>query len=138
MSDPYTQMLALMLGIEVKAQYGNEVEARAQLAVWLAAGLKHRRDVATAATGNAAAMDEVPMLGWTVIGHQWDLYMAFVESGSTGDVVSSTHLLLAHVRITHAIECTDHPWTDLFCDYALAPWGLSTLGSVTRDQGIWT
>lgn len=89
MTDTYTQMLAILLGVEVKANYGNEVEAQTQLAVWLAAGLKHRRDLAKAATGGASAMDDVPMLGWTVIGHRWDLYMAFIEDSSTGDIVSS-------------------------------------------------
>lgn len=87
MNDPYTRMLALLLGVEVKASSGNEMEARAQLAIWIASGLWHQRMLAKAATGDIAGTDDLPMLGCIVIGHRWDIYIGYVEDSSTGDVV---------------------------------------------------
>lgn len=94
MNDVYARMLAMMVGIEVKPAYGgSDVEAQSQLAVWIAAGLKSRRTLTMQAVGDLTRMDQVPIFGWTVVGHRWELYFGFVDNGETGDVVSSPLLL---------------------------------------------
>lgn len=101
MSDVYTRMLAMMVGIEVKAAYGgSDVEAQSQLAIWIAAGLKSRRTLTEQALSDATVMDRVPIMGWMVVGHRWELYLGFVENGETGDVVS-TSLLLSLILLRH-------------------------------------
>lgn len=80
-------MLAVLVGVEVKLAYGDETEAKVQLAVWISAGVQHRRELATAATGSSQSMDSVPLFGWTVIGHRWELYIGSYGADGSGDIV---------------------------------------------------
>ena len=94
MNDVYTRMLAFMAGIEVKPAYGgSDVEAQSQLAIFTAAGSQCRRRLLGRAIGDARAMDGVPMLGWTVTGHRWEMYFVMVDDAETGNVVSLPYLL---------------------------------------------
>ena len=79
MNDLYTEKMVLMAGLEVKPARGAELEATVQLALWLAAGLSCRSQLLAAVGTNAKAMDTVPLLGWTVVGHEWKLYMAYMD-----------------------------------------------------------
>jgi len=88
MTDVYTRMLAMLSAAEIKIEGGNAMEAKFQLALWFTAGLRSIRELAEAATKDISIMDDVPMFGWTVVGHTWDLYVAFVEDGQSGAVVS--------------------------------------------------
>ena len=99
MKDVYTRMLVMMVGIEVKPAYGgSDVEAQSQLAVWMAAGLKCRRALILQAFGHATAMDKVPMLVWTVIGHRWELYFGLVDDSQTVNVVKFSLLPVLFTR----------------------------------------
>jgi len=93
MNDSYTRMLAMMVGVEVKAAYGDETEARVQLAVWTSAGLTSIRCLTKEAVGDVNAMNHIPLFGWTVVGQQWDMYIGLVNNGDTGDAVSVVLLL---------------------------------------------
>ena len=89
MNDTYTRMLAMFAAAKVKAEGGNEMEAKTQLVLWMAAGLRHRQELLQeVAVEDVTAVDEVPMFGWIVVGHRWDLYIGFVEDRKSGAVVS--------------------------------------------------
>ena len=97
MNDTYTRMLLLFLGVEVKSDSGNEAEAKTQLALWMAANIRCRRSLAEAASGDKTSLDDVPLFGWIVIGHSWDLYAAYVGDTSSGAVVrNDVYLVIAH------------------------------------------
>ena len=97
MNDSYTRMLLLYMGVEVKSDTGNEAEANSQLALWMAANICCRRILAQAAKGNITGLDNVPLFGWIIIGHTWDLYAAYVEDATSGSVVRNhAHRVLAY------------------------------------------
>lgn len=73
MGDAHTKRLATFCGIEVKRE-SQDTEARAQLATWMAAGFSRIR--ALEALAGTAPQDLKPLLGWTVLGHVWTLYIA--------------------------------------------------------------
>jgi len=79
MSDAYTEKLALFAGVEVKMSGAGDLEAKVQLALWMAAGLQCREQLLQKAGEEKTTMDKVPLFGWTVVGHQWDLYVGYVE-----------------------------------------------------------
>jgi len=89
MNDTYTRMLAMPVGIEVKPATGDEKEAQVQLALWMSAGLMSRRALALAATGDAMSLHHLPMLGWTVIGHRWELFIGYVADNLAETIVRS-------------------------------------------------
>ncbi|OCK81060.1 hypothetical protein K432DRAFT_381661 [Lepidopterella palustris CBS 459.81] len=70
--DSWTSRLALFSGIEVKREGGSKDEALTQLAIWLCAGLENHRKLA-----KCPAEDLLPVVGWTVVGHDWHLYIAY-------------------------------------------------------------
>ncbi|KAL9098026.1 MAG: hypothetical protein Q9163_006229 [Psora crenata] len=74
LNDVCTRKLALYLAAEVKKFGGNEMEAEAQLFTWLAAGVTKSRKLLKKA--KFASSDTLPLLGWTIVGHRWELYMA--------------------------------------------------------------
>jgi hypothetical protein len=76
-TDAYTKRIALFSGLEVKQSNGGNTEALAQLSIWLTAGLEKTR-LLSALSGRSSVIDELrPMMGWTVIGHDWHTYIAF-------------------------------------------------------------
>lgn len=85
MLDAYTCRIPLTCGIAVKEFGGDGNEAIAQLAIWSAAGLFHVQQMLAIETQTFDAAALLPLPGWTVVGHQWDLYLIFLRSNS--DVV---------------------------------------------------
>jgi hypothetical protein len=82
MTDPYTKIIPMACGIEVKGSGGNRDEAIVQYGVWAAAGLAKVEELFDGATLLQ------PLLGWTVVGHDWMLHMSWKLED--GEVVSST------------------------------------------------
>lgn len=77
-TDASTKRLALFSGIEVKPENGGKDEALVQLATWLSAGLENVKTLGSASREEPFSSEELlPMLGWTVIGHDWHTYIAF-------------------------------------------------------------
>lgn len=74
MSNISTSKLTLYLGAEVKIYGGDEVEAKGQLFTWLGTGIIKTRQL-------LIKMDKVtkdytqPLIGWTIVGHEWKLYI---------------------------------------------------------------
>ena len=70
MNDIFTGSLVPYTGVEVKKFGRNEEEARGQCFQWLSAGVQILRTLIN------HEENVPPLLGWVVVGHQWDLYMA--------------------------------------------------------------
>jgi hypothetical protein len=83
MSDAYTSSVVLGCGVEIKASGGDYDEAVVQLGIWCSAGLQKKRELST----TDVSPSQKPLLGWTVIGHEWRLYLSWRDD-NTGDVVS--------------------------------------------------
>jgi hypothetical protein len=81
MTDAYTSTVVLGCGIEVKGSGGDYNEATIQLGIWCSAGLEKLQSMITTDT----AETQKPLLGWTVIGHEWKLHIAWKdqEAGNT-------------------------------------------------------
>ena len=84
MSDAYTSSIVLACGIEVKEPGGDYNEAIMQLGIWCAAGLAKMKSMVRA---DAEHEPLQPLLGWTVIGHEWKLHISWKDAN--GDVVSA-------------------------------------------------
>ncbi len=82
MNDVYTTTLALYLGAEVKKFGGDEVEARGQCFQWLGAGVKKLRDLIDSTEVT------LPLLGWVIVGHRWELFMAIGKGNDPNDEVT--------------------------------------------------
>jgi hypothetical protein len=76
-TDPFTKRVALFSGIEVKQSNGGNTEALVQLAIWLAAGLEKLSRLQGLHGEKSDSRVLLPAIGWTVIGHDWNLYIAF-------------------------------------------------------------
>lgn len=89
-TDANTKRLALFSGIEVKQENGGKDEALAQLAIWLAAGLENVRRLGELGQEQQYLDEELhPVIGWTVIGHDWYTYIAYrVNQGGRDTFVS--------------------------------------------------
>ena len=79
MNDACSGKLAIPAGIEVKKDGGNVVEGKGQLLTWLGAGItKTRQLLAEVNEGKppTPSKEAMPLLGWTVVGHHWELFAA--------------------------------------------------------------
>ena len=79
MNDICTGKLAIPLGSEVKKDGGNLVEGKGQLLTWMGAGItKTRQLLAEVNEGKPPppSKEAMPLLGWIVVGHRWELYAA--------------------------------------------------------------
>ncbi|KAE8153589.1 hypothetical protein BDV25DRAFT_21724 [Aspergillus avenaceus] len=76
-TDPFTKRVALFSGVEVKQSNGGGTEALVQLAIWLAAGLEKSSKLHNLRGDKSGNLELLPNIGWTVIGHDWNLYIAF-------------------------------------------------------------
>jgi hypothetical protein len=86
--DAGTKRMALFSGMEVKQENGGKDEALAQLATWLAAGLENLRKLGDSSRKMPFSCDELhPVVGWTVIGHDWHTYIAYRTSRNGGDTL---------------------------------------------------
>jgi hypothetical protein len=76
-TDPFTKRVALFSGVEVKQSNGGEMEALAQLSIWLASGLEKLLQLSNLQGKGVEHSPLLPTLGWTVVGHDRHLYLAF-------------------------------------------------------------
>ncbi|KAH8430643.1 uncharacterized protein LDX57_008306 [Aspergillus melleus] len=83
-TDPDTKRLILFSGLVANDENGEKDEALAQLALWLAAGMQHLRSLQQRIQP-CSFSDLPPMIGWTVIGHDWHTYIAFGDTSHNGD-----------------------------------------------------
>ncbi|KAH8710129.1 hypothetical protein GQ44DRAFT_742923 [Phaeosphaeriaceae sp. PMI808] len=91
--DANTKRLALFSGIEVKQENGGKDEALAQLAIWLAAGLENVRRLGELGQKRQYPGEEVrPTVGWTVIGHDWHMYIAYRANQNGRDTLVSASI----------------------------------------------
>lgn len=91
MTDTYTEGIPIACGIEVKQSGGNHDEAVMQYGIWATAGLAKAEELF-----NGAILQQ-PLLGWTVIGHNWALYMSWKLEG--GEVVSSKTVVILLIEL---------------------------------------
>ncbi|KAI9035299.1 uncharacterized protein KD926_003772 [Aspergillus affinis] len=76
-TDPFTKRIAIFSGVEVKQSNGGKVEALAQLSIWLAASLEKLLQISSLGERGNEHFTLLPTVGWTVIGHDWHLYIVF-------------------------------------------------------------
>ena len=79
MNDICTGKLAIPAGTVVKKDGGNAVEGKGQLLTWMGAGIIKIRQLLTEVNEGKPpppSKEAMPLLGWTVVGHRWELYAA--------------------------------------------------------------
>ena len=76
-TDPFTKRIALFSGIKVKESNGDNKEALLQLTIWLSAGLEKLQRLGNSRNKELDGSQLLPTIGWTVIGHDWHLYIGF-------------------------------------------------------------
>ncbi|KAI9764599.1 MAG: hypothetical protein M1840_008328 [Geoglossum simile] len=88
MTDAYTSRIVMFCGIEVKPPMESETEALTQLAIWSAGALESLRRLGCfglqkrGAPYDGYSCDQLlPIPGWTIVGNEWRLYIAY-KSGS--------------------------------------------------------
>lgn len=75
MKDVYTSTVPVTNPVEVKAAHGDAEEAHLQLAVFNASAVKFH------------SIQSLPMLGWTVLGHKWTVFVTWLaEADETIEV----------------------------------------------------
>lgn len=79
-TDPFTKQTVLFSGIEVKQSNGGNTEALLQLTICLVAGLGKLLHLSHLSNKPLNGGQLLPGIGWTVIGHDWYLYVAFRET----------------------------------------------------------
>ena len=83
MADADTSTLVLACGVEIKESGGDYNEALLQLGVWSAAGLEKLYSL----LDNKSQPSALPLLGITVIGHEWKIHISW-KVYDTGEIVS--------------------------------------------------
>lgn len=76
-TDPFTKRTALFSGVKVKESNGDNKEALLQLTIWLSAGLEKLLHLSNSRNKELDGSELLPTIGWTVIGHDWHLYIGF-------------------------------------------------------------
>lgn len=108
-TDPFTKRVALFSGIEVKQSNGGNTEALVQLAIWLAAGLEKLHQLHNLHVEESDTCDLLPSIGWTVIGHDWNLYIAFRGCFEGQDRIVSRAHTNSHTTLTFHWQYVDGP-----------------------------
>ena len=114
MTDVYSSTVPLVCGIEVKDTGGDKNEAIAQLAIWSTTSLRHVKK-----TIGLPAIKLLPFVGWTVIGHRWDLYITWLKSDDGvvfwGPVLSSrTSSYVGLFKILKLLERMDKWMSEVY------------------------
>ncbi|KAJ9634223.1 hypothetical protein H2199_009053 [Coniosporium tulheliwenetii] len=98
---------ALEGGLEVKQAGGDNKEAQAQLSIWLAAGLEHMWRLGNSAKKEPYPIESLqPMVGCTIVGHDWHTHIAFKVTEDQRDktrVIGPINLLVANTRDYYGI-----------------------------------
>ncbi|KAE8372231.1 hypothetical protein BDV26DRAFT_105033 [Aspergillus bertholletiae] len=95
--DSNTKQRVLFSGLEVKQENGGKDEALAQLATWLAAGMENTRKLWNRSPKALHSYRDLPpMVGWTVIGHDWHTWVTFGATNIGTDRLgrNSSHIQL--------------------------------------------
>lgn len=119
MLDTFADEVPLACGIEVKRNGGDSCEASAQLGLWCAAGLERLRTLCLDLDTEGLHQEDLPpMVGWTVVGHEWKLCISWKDRD--GSVVS-----IAYIPILSSFDCsriyTKHIHRVTDSDGAMAP-----------------
>ena len=103
MNNDATSKHILYSAVVVKVPGGNIVEAQAQLFTWFQAGVSCLRQILMK-VGNGRPDPEPthPLLGWTVIGGDWQFYVAFGDGNKEGDPV----IILGPIQSMHCYMLT--------------------------------
>ncbi|KAH6675902.1 hypothetical protein B0J14DRAFT_373878 [Halenospora varia] len=93
--DAYTSGVPVLCGIEVKTSGGDGDEALTQLGIMSAAALAKHAELLlrNADMGRTSDCEVPPFLGWTVVGHRWDLYISWQAMGTGLDVAGGISVL---------------------------------------------
>lgn len=83
MSDVNSGSLIIHTGAEVKKFGGNEEEARGQCFIFLGAGIQMMRELMQPAEDDPPP----PLLGWTIVGYRWSLFIAYGEGNKKTDKI---------------------------------------------------
>lgn len=105
MTDPYTKTIPMACGIEVKGSGGNRDEAIVQFGVWAAAGLAKVEDLLD------RPKLRQPLLGWTVVGHDWMMHMSWKLDD--GQVVSLKPDVQCYDEELISVQVVCGPWRKL-------------------------
>lgn len=103
MTDTYIKHLAMALGAELRPVNGNRVEAFARLAAWFASDFTKIRELNPQARKAAGKDELLPMIGWTVAGHDWLTYTACDLETDGERVVSMVGQLIRLSASTNSI-----------------------------------
>ncbi len=90
MSDPSVSRLALPGCVEVGEPGKNYLEASLQLGVWCFAGLAKLDELkmqAGTTLGCAGAEESLPLFGWTAVGMDWRLHIAYRDKNDGGVII---------------------------------------------------
>ncbi|OGM50938.1 hypothetical protein ABOM_000522 [Aspergillus bombycis] len=89
--DSNTKRWLLFSGLAVKHENGGKDEALAQLATWIAAGMENTRKLWSRSSEEVHPYcDLPPMVGWTVVGHDWHTWVTF---GATDNGTDSLYVV---------------------------------------------
>jgi len=80
MADAFSRTVPLAMPLEIERARGDGEEARLQLAVF------HASSLAFLDSYQANDWDLFPMPSWTVIGHEWTLYIAWKDADGATQV----------------------------------------------------
>ncbi|KAE8323647.1 hypothetical protein BDV39DRAFT_181838 [Aspergillus sergii] len=92
-TDSSTKRRLLFSGLEVKHENGGKDEALAQLATWIVAGMENTRKLWNQPSEEVHSYRDLPpMIGWTVVGHDWFTWVTFgaTNNGTDRLVCNST------------------------------------------------
>lgn len=88
-TDLFTSRVALFSGIKVKESNGGKTEALLQLTIWFAAGLEKILNFGSSSNKKLDGSQLLPSIGWTVIGHDWRLYIGLRGTFESQDRIVS-------------------------------------------------
>lgn len=80
----------MFCGVEIKQPSADVQEGLAQLVIWLAAGLRKMWELLEAGRarrGGGEPKDPLPLIGWTVHGHNWRFYLAWLKDPAASSTV---------------------------------------------------
>lgn len=143
-ADTYQQRVAIFCGAEVKRSGGDDLESLAQLAIWLTAGLRRgttlqvvgNREVDQFTPANPIQFKNkpllnpglgegpkdhktMPLLGWTIHGHDWCLYLAWNMYNECNNTVRRWLLNSSIIVSLHVLTFTANRRSSLYagCQY---------------------
>lgn len=93
MNNVMSKRLAVFCGVEVKQPSADIQEGLTQLVIWLAAGLRKTWELMQRGgkqnAGTEANRGHLPLIGWTVHGHDWRFYLAWLNDPAASSIVCS-------------------------------------------------